>query len=123
MTWWAVALGAAVGAPARFFSDSAVSAVWGSHRPWGTLTVNLAGSAVLGVLSALAIAGRLSTTGYDLLGVGFCGAFTTFSTFAWESLALAEQRRLRAAGTNVALSVGGGLGVAAAAFALTSALS
>lgn len=122
MTWWAVALGAAVGAPARYFADSGASARWGGHRPWGTLAVNLVGSAVLGVLSALAIAGRLSTTGYDLLGVGFCGAFTTFSTFVWESFALAEQGRRRAAAANVALSVLGGLGLATAAFALATAL-
>lgn len=123
MTWWAVALGALFGAPGRFYLDSAITARWGARQPWGTLAVNLLGSAVLGVLSALAGAGHLSGTAYDLVGVGFCGAFTTFSTFVWETITLAEQGRSRGALVNVGLSLAGGLGAAGAAFALTTAFT
>lgn len=117
-----VTLGAAVGAPARWWVDRAVTAATAGRPgardlPWGTLSVNLVGSLVLGVVAGLTV--RLGTDVVALLvGTGFCGAFTTFSTFAVESVRLAEAGRWRAAAGNVLGSVALGLVVATLGYAL-----
>ena len=61
--------------------------------PYATFSINIFGSFLLGVVYALALKkiGNPDTISY-LLGIGFCGGFTTFSTFAWENMALIEQR-------------------------------
>ncbi len=90
MLGW-VALGASIGAPARFLTDRAVTrATVASSIPIGLLVVNALGSALLGV-----VVGAGNATLLVLLGTGFCGAFTTFSGFAWESNALWAERRGR----------------------------
>jgi CrcB protein len=89
--WALVAVGAAVGAPARWFVDQAVSRRHASALPWGTFTVNTGGSFLLGLLLGLADAGAVGPAAVVLLGTGFCGAFTTVSTWAYESVALAEE--------------------------------
>ncbi|WP_121256066.1 fluoride efflux transporter FluC [Nocardioides ferulae] len=73
-----VALGAAVGASSRFLVATRLD----RELPWGTLLVNVAGSFVLGVLTALS----LSESATALLGVGFCGGFTTYSAFAVQAV-------------------------------------
>jgi len=86
-----VAAGAAVGAPLRYLTDRVVQ---GRHRsifPWGTLMVNVVGSAVFGAILAIAMTG--SHHDLELLaGIGFCGAFTTYSTFSYETVRLAQKR-------------------------------
>ncbi|MBV9831992.1 MAG: CrcB family protein [Marmoricola sp.] len=78
MTVLLVALGAAVGAPVRF-----VCGRWLDRRlHWGTLAVNLAGSAVLGAL----VGGGVSGHAMALLGTGFCGGLTTYSSFAVQTV-------------------------------------
>lgn len=74
MTWLLVALGAAVGAPLRVVVAHLVDGEW----PWGTLLVNVAGSAVLGWCTGRALDGHALA----LLGTGFCGGLTTYSAFA-----------------------------------------
>jgi fluoride exporter len=69
-----VALGAALGAPLRYLAGHLLDGRW--H--WGTVSVNVAGSFLLGLFSALG----LSASPAAFLGVGFCGALTTFSAFA-----------------------------------------
>jgi CrcB protein len=118
--WWAVALGGAVGAPCRFLLDIAVTRKVGGDRPWGTLVINLSGSAVLGALAGLIAGGSFPATGYALLGIGFCGSFTTFSTFVWEAIALVEGRQTRAAAVNVALTVVLGIALAYSTFLLAA---
>ncbi len=89
-----VALGAAVGAPLRF----ALATRLDGRAPWGTFGVNVAGSFLLGLLSASA----LSSDGLALLGTGFCGGFTTYSAFAVQTHALGPRRGAAyAAGTIV----------------------
>ena len=115
-----IALGAAVGAPARYLADELLAARAGRRFPWGTLAVNLLGSLVLGLL-----AGRAGDDGraghlFALAGTGFCGAFTTASAFAWEVVALAETGRSRRAATYVVSSVLVGVALAAAGYALAS---
>jgi CrcB protein len=73
-----VALGAAVGAPLRFVLASRLD----GDFPWGTLAVNVAGSFLLGLFSALA----LTDHAIALLGTGFCGGLTTYSAFAVQSV-------------------------------------
>lgn len=100
-----VVAGAMVGAPLRFVVDRAMQARFGTAFPWGTLTVNIVGSAILGGLVGL----HVNSPSMALLGVGFCGALTTYSTFGWETLRLIEQGAYVRAATNVCLSVGAGL--------------
>jgi fluoride exporter len=80
--------------------------------PVGTLVVNATGSFVLGLLSAWLIrpgAGARTEVMWLLLGVGFCGGYTTFSTFSLDTVALLETRGTVAATTNVVASVFAGL--------------
>ena len=121
MTWALVAIGGAVGAACRYLVDVAVTARFGDRLPWGTLTVNLLSSAAFGLLVGLSAAtpDDLAT----LLGVGFCGAFTTASALAWETVALVERGTPSRAMANLGLSVVGGLGLAAAGLAIGLSIS
>ncbi len=122
MIWWAVALGAAFGAPSRYLLDAAVSARFGSRLPWGTVTVNLLGSAAAGLFAGVAVQAEPGATVVSLLAVGFLGAFTTASTFAFEVVALAEGGARRLAVLTVVLSVAGGVALAFAGVRLAMAL-
>ena len=106
----AVAGGAALGAPLRYLTDRAVQARHDSAYPLGTLTVNVVASLVLGLVTGVA---SLSPTGLALVGTGFCGALSTYSTYSFETVRLAEDGRWRIATVNVLASVGLGLGAAA----------
>lgn len=94
------ALGA-LGAVARFLLDGAVSGRAGRGFPLGTLVVNLSGAFALGVLVSAAVSSDTSR----LLGTGFLGGYTTFSTWMFESQRLAEDGRARSAALNVAISL------------------
>ncbi|MGN9767327.1 fluoride efflux transporter CrcB [Micromonospora sp. SD12] len=117
MTVLLIALGAAVGAPLRYLTDRTVQARLGGVFPWGTLTVNVAGSLLLGLLAGLPV----GPTAGALLGTGFCGALSTYSTFGYETLRLARRGRRFLALVNVLASVAAGLTAAAVGFALARA--
>ncbi|KAB1900811.1 CrcB family protein [Micromonospora tulbaghiae] len=119
MTILLIALGAAIGAPLRYLTDRAVQARHGSPFPWGTLTVNVAGSVLLGGLLAAPVAPGVTA----LVGTGFCGALTTWSTLSYETLRLARTGERRPAYANVTLSVVAGLGAAFLGYAVVTALS
>lgn len=114
----AVAVGGLIGAPARYLVDRAVTARVASDGPWGTVVVNISGSLVLGLLTGLSLAHHLPITVSALAGDGFCGAYTTFSTFTFETVRLVEDGALLQAAANVGVSVLAGLAAAAAGVAI-----
>ena len=105
-----VALLAGVGAVLRYLVDRAVPP---HHFPRGTVVVNTTGSFLLGLVT-----GGLTGDTATVLGVGLLGGYTTLSTFAVETMALAERGRVRVAALNVGLSAVLGVGAAAAGLAL-----
>ena len=112
----AVMLGGAAGAVARHLVDLAVASRRGRSFPAGTLVVNVTGSAVLGLLTGLALHHGLPSVPQALLGTGFCGGYTTFSTHAVDTVVLAADGRRGTAARNVAANLL--LGTAAAALGL-----
>jgi CrcB protein len=120
VNWLWVGLGAAVGAPSRYLTDRWVQSRRPGRFPWGTLTVNVLASLVLGLLTGAAnsVAPQVAL----VLGTGFCGALSTYSTFSWESLRLLETRAGALAVANLAVSLAAGLGAAAVGWAAGAAL-
>ena len=106
-----IALGAGLGAPARYLTDRSIQARHDTVFPWGTLTVNLVASLVLGILAGLV--GHLDRDVTTLIGTGFCGALSTYSTFGFETVRLATNGARFHAVANVAVSLVGGIGAAA----------
>ncbi len=99
--WW-VGLGGFLGANARYLLGGFISERWGATFPFGTFVINVTGSFVLGFFMAyaqerpwVAPAARL------MFAVGFVGAYTTFSTFEYETMRLIQQRELVLAAWNV----------------------
>jgi len=89
--WVAFVVAAAVGAPVRYLVDIAVAERVRGALPWGTLVINVSGSFLLGLLTGLGLHHGLPRTARVVLGVGFCGAYTTFSTFTFETVRLMEE--------------------------------
>jgi CrcB protein len=109
----AVAVGAALGAPCRYLLDRAVQARHRQRFPWGTLLINLLGSFVLGVLIGLAGTRAVPPEVLAAAGTGWCGAFTTYSTFGYETVQLVRDGFGWRGLANVVGSVLGGLALAA----------
>ena len=99
--WFLVALGGAVGAVLRFYLSETLPS---EAFPWATLSVNLVGSFLLGVVMAATLVDALGETEALLLGVGLLGAFTTMSTFSVETVMMVEDRRWRLACLYVVVS-------------------
>jgi CrcB protein len=116
-----VALGAGLGAPLRYLTDRGIQSRHDSVFPWGTLTVNLVASLILGVLAGAG--SRLDPDLGLLIGTGFCGTLSTYSTFSYETLRLAQDGARFYAAANVALSLVAGIGAAALGWLLGTSIS
>ena len=108
LVWAGVMLIGGIGSVLRFLVDRAVARRAARSFPFGTLTVNISGAALLGFLGGLA----LSKDAALLAGTAFVGAYTTFSTWMLETDRLSEERQMSAAFANIVVSVV--LGLAAA---------
>jgi len=87
-----IALGAVVGASARYFVSGYIARIFSTTFPYGTLVINITGSLVLGFFLILAGERMLLDPRWRLLiAIGFCGSYTTFSSYAFETFALMEQ--------------------------------
>jgi CrcB protein len=115
--WAGFVAAGAVGAPARYLLDDAISSRTQGVFPWGTLVVNVSGSFLLGLLTGLALFHGFPATPKLILGTGFCGAYTTFSTFTYETVRLAEEGAVNEAVRNAVASLVLGAGAAAAGLA------
>jgi CrcB protein len=104
MTALLVVAGAMIGAPLRYLTDLLVASRHDTVFPWGTLSVNATGSLVLGAVAG-AVSGGAPLWLATLVGTGFCGALTTFSTFGFETLRLIEDGSVLEAVLNVAVSL------------------
>jgi fluoride exporter len=118
----AVLAGGMLGAPARYLADRMIQARHDSVFPWGTFAVNMAGSAVLGFLLGAQSHLGLPAAVFALVGTGFCGGLTTFSTFGYETLRLLEDGALGEAGVNVVGSLATAVLLAWLGFRLAIAL-
>ncbi|MFD4941490.1 fluoride efflux transporter CrcB [Streptomyces sp. NPDC058239] len=122
MNWLLVIVGAAVGAPLRYLTDRAVQSRHDTVFPWGTFAVNVTGSLILGLLTGAVAAGAASSHLQLLIGTGLCGALTTYSTFSYETLRLAEDGAKFYAAVNVVAGVVAGLGAVFAGVSAAGAL-
>jgi fluoride exporter len=123
MAWWEwllVFAAGAVGAPLRCVVDTLVSDRSRGTFPLGTLAVNLTGSFALGVLTGLVLDHGVGQAPRLVAGTGLLGAYTTFSTFSLETVALAEAGEIGLAVRNATLSVFGGTLAAAAGWGLAA---
>jgi CrcB protein len=115
-----VCLGAAVGAPLRHLVGGWVRRRLAGPVPWGTVAVNVAGSFVLGLVVGLTRGHGLPDEVLLAVGIGFCGALTTFSTFGLDAVELAEDGARRAGLGYVVASVVLALAAAAVGVAVGS---
>ncbi|HEY5273139.1 MAG TPA: fluoride efflux transporter CrcB [Acidimicrobiales bacterium] len=113
-----VAIGGLIGAPTRFLVDRLVADRVETDFPLGTLLINVSGSFVLGLLTGLDLAGHMPLVVKALVGTGFCGAYTTFSTWSFETVRLLEEGEYLEAFSNAIFSVVVGLLAAGAGMAL-----
>ncbi|GGV36048.1 hypothetical protein GCM10010182_70200 [Actinomadura cremea] len=122
MTWLLVVAGGMAGAPLRYLADRAVQSRNGTAFPWGTLAANVLGCLVLGVLTGAVLNGAASHSMQLLAGTGLCGALSTYSTFSYETVRLAESGARLLAAANVVVSVVAGLAAVLAGTAAAEAV-
>jgi CrcB protein len=114
-----VALAGSAGALARFGLDGGIRRRWPTTFPWATLVVNVTGSLLLGLVTGLVLFRGEPDALRTIVGTGFCGGYTTFSTASVETVRLLQTGRRRQAATNAVSSLlltvlAGGAGLALA---------
>jgi CrcB protein len=120
LAWAAFVVAGAFGASLRYLADIAVTDRTTGTFPWATFAINMTGALLLGFLTGLGLHHGLPRAARLVLGVGFCGAYTTFSTFTFETVRLLEGGEHVAAFKNVAATVLVGLPAGAAGLALAT---
>ena len=113
-----VAIAGAAGAAARYVVDAAAAGTWSRRFPLGTLLVNVVGSAAAGVLVGLVARHGVGDTARAVVGTGFLGAFTTFSTFAVDTVRLAGDGTTRVAALYVGITLVATVALASAGYAV-----
>jgi CrcB protein len=108
----AVGTGGFIGANARYIVGGWVARRWGTTFPYGTFAINVSGCFILGLFATLLLRYAWSDNWRLFIAIGFVGAYTTFSTFEYETLQLAADGALLRAGANVLGSVVCGFGAA-----------
>ena len=112
-----VMLAGGAGALTRFVVDGLIRTHLGRQFPWGTMFINVSGSLLLGILVGLALRHHELSDVRVVIGTGFCGGYTTFSTMSFETVRLIERHQYGKAlfntlGTLGAALVGAGIGIA-----------
>jgi CrcB protein len=109
MNWMLVFIGGGIGSVLRYFISQQL--VFSKYFPWATLLSNVLATGILALLLVYLKSGDKPLWLLPLIGVGFCGGFSTFSTFSAENFQLFEQGQWPLLGINLTLSVGAGFGV------------
>ncbi|GAB0112583.1 fluoride efflux transporter CrcB [Acidisoma sp. C75] len=125
MSYLLVALGGAIGSVGRAWLGTVAARALGMGFPWGTMIINVIGSCIIGIVAATALTPSRTIASPELrifLMVGFCGGFTTFSSFSLQTLELLREGRAGAACANILLSVGLCLAASAAGYFGTASL-
>jgi fluoride exporter len=116
---WLIGIGGSLGAAARYLLGIFINNNYRSKPfPMGTLIINISGSFLLGLLAKLYSANEISAAVWFFAGVGFCGAYTTFSTFGYETITLIQSNKAVIAGAYVLSSVIVSIVTAAIGFAI-----
>jgi len=103
---WYIVVGSALGGVSRYLLGGVVQRLWDTTFPTGTLLINVAGSFLLGAFLRYGVdTPALSPEMRGLLTIGFCGGFTTFSTFGYETVTMLEDGEWGRAGLYVGLSL------------------
>ena len=115
-------LAGASGALARFLIDALIKQRWKSPFPLATVLINVTGSLLLGVLAGLVLFHGQSSMWQTVVGTGFCGGYTTFSTASFETVRLVQQDRRALALLNAIGSLATSVGACAVGLAVAWAL-
>ena len=117
-----IAVGGALGAIARFALGGWIYGWSGAAFPWGTLVVNVSGSLLLGFLYVMLEGSAAAPPWRAFLGIGFCGGFTTFSTFSYEAARLLQGGQAGRAGVYMLTSALASVAAAIAGFRLAATM-
>ena len=120
LAWVGFVIAAAVGAPVRYLVDGAIAERAEGVFPWGTFVINASGSLLLGALTGLGLYHAFPKVPKVILGTGFCGSYTTFSTFTYETVELLEEGAVNEAARNAFGTLLVGAGAAALGLALAA---